>query len=246
MKKIILSFIFYISIINITYAIPIPALVLWADFLIISASFFISIFSIVFFYFRKYWKSINLLLFILFFILYTIHFFITKNYFLFNNEYYLFILVLILLYFIDKKIKYDFLTYIILTIFLLLNVFLIYTDHKLLKLYHFKTRLVKEIWKDNIINNEIKDNFLVLYLKEKKEVVISNCFQWENDNINWLLLRNFLIDTTYVNIEKMLYNLRNNKLYSEYIEREPLYKWYCLSSNVWNHKLKQIFNAILK
>jgi hypothetical protein len=54
MKQIILIILLFFTIVNVTYAIPIPALVVGWDFVILAIPMILSIFSAIYFYFRKY------------------------------------------------------------------------------------------------------------------------------------------------------------------------------------------------
>jgi hypothetical protein len=65
MKQLILIILLFFTIVNVTYAIPVPALVVGWDFVVFLIPAILSIFSAICFYFRKYilWINIYLLFF---------------------------------------------------------------------------------------------------------------------------------------------------------------------------------------
>lgn len=161
MKIITLCILLYFSILNITNAIPLPALVIWYEFIIFAIPSIIAFFSLIIFYFRKYLCSINAVLFILSILLYIYHFNST-NYILYSkHEYYLFIPAFVLLI-ISFKIKI--LRYLFLLIVVSFNFFLTKIDYNL---YELKT-IYGTFEKDqedhiNIQKTVYTDNYVLIY-----------------------------------------------------------------------------------
>lgn len=71
MKQLILIILLFFSIWKITNAIPVPALVIWWDYFLLAIPFILTIFSTIYFYFRKYIFWINIYLLILSVFLYN-------------------------------------------------------------------------------------------------------------------------------------------------------------------------------
>ncbi len=169
MRIIFLVFLLFFSVINITNAIPVPAFVLWYDFMLFLVPFVIWIFSIVVFYFKRYIFHINIFLFFVSIFFYYIHYSVTGDIFFYEKEYLFFqvILVIFLLIFLSKYWTFNrlqFLNYILFFVLIWVFLFLWKTDYNLYKFKQFYNRILDNISPEIIIQNvKYKDNFVIIY-----------------------------------------------------------------------------------
>ena len=205
MKKILIIFLLFFSVINITNAIPIPALAIWYEFIIFLIPATLSFFSIIYFYFRKYIFSVNIFLLFLSIFLYFIHFIITDDYLLlFKFEYIIFILLWIILFiiYLIKDIKAKVLNYITVFILIIINIFLIKVDYNLYSLNKFCIKSETIINKNFSLNKcIIKDNKVLVYFKDSK---------WF-DFIIWIYKENILKNQPILSINWYSYEFRYSK-----------------------------------
>ena len=185
MNRIILWIFVFITTIQITYAIPLPALVLGMDFLLFIIPVTLSIFTAVYFYFRKYILYINIYLFILSSILYIFHFFYTKQYFIYGYEY--IIWIIIMLWFVYTWIfqKWRIIHYLLVFFLILVSIFLSYTSINLYKSIHISQCIEDNIYSNVVITDIFyKDNFFLVegYDNESKleSYVVVWVWEWVN------------------------------------------------------------------
>ncbi len=224
MRQLILIIFLFSSIVNIANAIPIPALVVGWDFVILAIPAILWVFSAIYFYFRKYifWINIYLLLFSIF--LYFIHYNITKELFLFEYEFLIFWIFILFLWLIYKFKKLNFLNYLITLLLIWISFFLIKIDYNLWKYVTDVNKFTKIVWKSKINKVLIKDNFFVIYFNNyRKELVVSNCMEWEKNN-KYLLLKKNIKD----------------------FDKHPLKNWMCIYWNYWDYEFNTMYNIIIK
>lgn len=172
MRKIILIVLLFFSISHMVNALPIPALVLWYEFILLAVPTVLWFFTLILFYFRKYLFWINLYLFIWSIVLYIIHFYITNEVFIFEYEYLLFWVFIFIWVF---SYKYKCIQYGLVLLLMILHISFLKIDHNL---YAYKTicNKSKNIDKSFSFNYcEIKDNNLIINfdnLSNNKEIDI--------------------------------------------------------------------------
>ncbi len=169
------------------YAIPIPALLIGGDFILLLIPIVMGFFSIIYFYFRKYIVLINIFLLVLSIILYSFHFFITHELFLLSYEYMAFFLVA-LVWFLSYKIQgLSFIWFLILPILLVLSIFLMYIDVNLYNFHNIWKCIQKDMYSNiNIKKSLYKDNFLVIYW-----------YDTESKRNAYTVIENGLLDSEY-------------------------------------------------
>lgn len=195
MKKLILILLIFFSYINITNAIPISALAIWYEFILLAIPSLLAFFSIIFFYFRKYLFYINIYLLVFSIFLYFIHFYITKEFFFYNFEYLFFIISIIffILSYFHKNVWY-----IVLFFLLSLNIFLFKVDYNLYKFKNIFNCIEKNMYLNiEIIKILYKDNFFVVYWYHNETKTLTytiigiwdwtkKCKKiWDYNNCNW-------------------------------------------------------------
>ena len=183
MKKIILIILLYLSIINITYAIPIPALVIWWDYILLAIPVILWVFSTIYFYFKKYIFWINVYLSVFSIFLYFIHFNITKEIFFFKKEYLLFGIVILAIWLIYKFKKLNILNYLIVIFLIWINFFLIKIDYNLYEFIQIANKVEQNMYSNIKITNILyKDNFISIYYNdiETKKVAYTVIWIWED------------------------------------------------------------------
>lgn len=161
MKQILIGLLLFVSLLQVANAIPVPALIIGADFLLFLTPILVSFFTLIYFYFKKYifWINILWLLFVL--VMYIWHFTITQELLFFVYEIYFFLCIIITSFMLNK-IKY--MKYFLLIILIWPSSLLIKTN---LSIYNYKkiSTCIEETMYDNIVIKNImfKDNFFVVY-----------------------------------------------------------------------------------
>lgn len=156
--------ILFFNIIYITHAIPVPAVIIWYDFILLATPFILSIFSFIYFYFKKYVYKINLLLFILSILLYFIHYYITKESLIFEQEYVIFFVLWITLYLSYWYKWSNVYNIIIIALLIIISTFLLKIDYNLYKFQVIYQEIKNNIYSNFIIKDIVyKDNFIVIY-----------------------------------------------------------------------------------
>jgi hypothetical protein len=192
MRIIILSAIVFFNIINITNAIPVPALVIWYDFILFASPFILSIFSFIYFYFKKYIYTINILLYILIQILYNLHYYTTQEFLFFDKEYIILLSLGLFLFILQKYKNVKIYNIIIVWLLILLSTFLIKIDYNLYKFHIIHQEMKKNIYSNFIIKDQVyKDNFMVIYAhdlesKENWYIVIGIWKEVEHCKKKWI------------------------------------------------------------
>jgi hypothetical protein len=192
MKIIFLSFIVFFNIIYIANAIPVPALVIWYDFILLATPFILSIFSFIYFYFKKYIYKINILLYFLIQLLYSIHYYITGEVLFFNLEYIALLWLGFWLLFTHRYKNINIYNLMIVWILIILSTFLIKIDYNLYKFHMIHHEFKKNIYSNFVIKGQIyKDNFMVIYAydlesKENWYIVIGIWKEVEHCHKKWI------------------------------------------------------------
>lgn len=185
MKKLILIFCLFFSIIFVTNALPIPALALWYDFFIFLIPFIVSVFSFVFFYFKKYLNKINLFLFIILLLLYFIHYILYKN-FIYNYLEIFFIFIICLFFILWFKLKYFLYFSFLFNIFIFFLLFNI--DLKLYNLTNIKNNIFSEISQKYIITwYKLEHNYLSIDITDENTM-----------ESTYLVVENSKLDKNYI------------------------------------------------
>jgi hypothetical protein len=182
MRQIILIILLFFTIVNITYAIPIPALVVGWGFVLFLIPAVLSLFSAIYFYFNKYIFWLNIYLLICGGFLYYYHYYLTKELFLFNYEYLIFWMILIVLWLVYKFKKLSFIKYLLVISLLWINFFLIKIDYNLYEFKKIANKVEKDIYSNIKITNILyKDNFVVFYIfdKELQKKSYSVVWKWK-------------------------------------------------------------------
>lgn len=172
MKYLFLVCVLFFSIWNIANAIPIPALAIWYEFVLLMIPSVLAFYSFILFYFRKYIFYINVYTYISFIFLYFVHYYITQEFVLYDKEYILFFFLLGIIILIYKIFKLHFLNYFLIPLLLSFNFFIININYHL---YEFK-KISNCIELNMYINVEIKnilykDNFFVVYWYDRESSV---------------------------------------------------------------------------
>jgi len=167
MQKIGLFLLLYGACSSIAYAIPIPTLLVWADFFLLLIPSVISIFWMIFFYFKKYtlWISIGVLFFII--QLYIFYYWQTRDFIFYEYEYFLFLIFIGFTFYSYKIGKRLFIHYILLFLYITAVFFMLKVNHNMYLLHKLWDCVEKSMYSNFSVEKTIlKSSFIAIYVKD--------------------------------------------------------------------------------